>query len=256
MELWSREHLMTLLPAVVIMLLVAVALRKLIGKKAEKIRMLPFQILACIVVAIEIGKQAYSLSKGYDLYCLPFHFCSLFIFMLPIMAFYRGKYMYQIRQITTAISVATTLLTLIYPCLIYSAGNINAYFTDYISFHTVTFHNIVIFICMLIFALDLHTPAPKETGKPIFWFMLGFCIISASMAHILKTNFNNFYQCNIPPLETVRQMVQNALGYVPAQLMYVLIVSVLDLLVVWGSYRLYCLLHKLLTKNKEKNRVV
>lgn len=250
MELWSREHLVTLLPAVSIMLAVAVALRKLIGRKEEKIRMLPFQILACIVVAIEIGKQAYSLSKGYDLYCLPFHFCSLFIFMLPIMAFYRGKYMHRVRQITTAISVATTLLTLIYPCLIYSAGNITAFFTDYISFHTVTFHNIVIFLCILILALDLHAPAPKWKEKPIFLFMLGFCVVSASMAHILKINFNNFYQCNIPPLETVRQMVQTALGYVPAQLMYVLIVSALDLLVVWGSYRLYCLLYKLLKKEK------
>ena len=255
MELWSREHLVTLLPAVVVMVAVSVALRKLIGKKSEKTRMLPFQILTCILVAIEIGKQVYSLFKGYDLYSLPFHFCSLFIFMLPIMAFYRGKYKHQVRMITAAISVATTLLTLIYPCLIYSAGNIAAYFTDYISFHTVTFHNIVIFLCFLILALDLHTPEAKENEAPIFWFMLGFCTVSASMAHILKTNFNNFYQCNIPPLETLRQMVQTALGYAPAQLMYVLIVSVLDLLVVWGSYRLYCLLYGLLAKKKEKNRV-
>ena len=163
--------------------------------------------------------------------------------------------MHQVRQITTAISGATTLLTLIYPCLIYSAGNITAYFTDYISFHTVTFHNIVIFICILILALDLHTPTPKGNEKPIFWFMLGFCTVSASMAHILKTNFNNFYQCNIPPLETVRQMAQDAVGYVPAQLLYVLIVSVLDLLVVCGSYRLYCLLYKLLTRKQQKKPV-
>ena len=255
MELWSREHLVTLLPAVIVMLAVAFLLRRWIGDKGEKIRMIPFQILTVVLMAIEVGKQVYSLCRGYDLYFLPFHFCSLFIFMLPIMAFYRGKYVQQVRAITTAISAATTLLTLIYPCLIYGAGDVSAYFTNYISFHTVTFHNIVIFVCILILALELHTPIVRGEYKPIIWFVIGFCVVSASMSHMLKVNYNNFYQCNIPPLEAVRQTVQNALGYVPAQLMYVLIVSVLDILVVWGSYRLCCLAYNLIIKNKQKNRV-
>ncbi|MBE6976974.1 MAG: hypothetical protein E7439_07310 [Ruminococcaceae bacterium] len=251
MELWSKEHAQTLLPAIGVMLVVAVILRLTIGKKSLKVRMIPFQILAVILFALEIGKQIVSYQKGYDLYHLPFHFCSLFIFMLPLMAFYRGKHQQTVFQITMAICGATTLLTVVYPCLIYSADNIKEFFTVYLSMHTVAFHNIVIFEFILIVALGLVEPAHKGGIKSVAIFTVCFCVVSASLAHILKTNFNNFYVCNIAPLETVRLAVQNAVGTVVAQLMYVLIVTVLDILVVQFAYWLGKRLLKLLKREEE-----
>lgn len=253
MQLWSREHAVTMLPTLAVMLLIAGVLRVAIGRRDMKIRMIPFQVIACILFTIEVGKQALSLSRGYDLYNLPFHFCSMFIFMLPIMAFYKGKYMCRVRAITAAISGAMSLLLFIYPCLIYSASDITNYFTSYMAFHTVTFHNLVVFAFVLILALDLHTPTATGEQKTVIWFVVCFCIVSATMAQVLKTNFNNFYTCNIAPLETVRQAVQNAVGAVPAQVLYILIVTVLDILFVWGSYWLYRLLQKLINKDKSKN---
>ena len=113
------------------------------------------------------------------------------------------------------------------------------------SFHKVTFHNLVMLSAILIPALKIHEPTPKGDWKALVWFMLGFCTISATMAHLLKTNFNNFYRCNIPPLETLRQIVETACGTVPAILMYVVIVTIVDVLFVLGSYRLYLLARKL-----------
>lgn len=253
MQLWSREHAITMLPTLAVMLVIAWLLRMTIGKKDIKIRMIPFQMIACILFAIEVGKQVLSFSGGYDLYNLPFHFCSMFIFMLPAMAFYRGKHMARVRAITAAISGAMSLLLFIYPCLIYSASDVTNYFTSYMAFHTVTFHNLVVFAFVLILALDLHTPEPTGEQKTIIWFVVCFCTVSATMAQVLKTNFNNFYTCNIAPLETVRQMVQNAVGAVPAQALYILIVTVLDILFVWGSYWMYRVLQKMLTKEQQKN---
>jgi len=238
MELWSKEHAITLLPAVAVMIVIAFILRATIGKKDMKIRMIPFQILAVLLFLLEIGKQVDSYMNGYDLYHLPFHFCSLFIFMMPIMAFYRGKYENTVRAITTTLCASVFMLMMIYPCLIYGAGNINAFFTEYQSLHTVAFHNIVVFAFILCIALELHTPAPKGEPKVLVIFMLCFCVISASMAHLLKTNFNNFYSCNIPPLETVRVAVAAALGEGVAALVYVLIVTVLDILFVQLAYQL------------------
>jgi hypothetical protein len=43
----------------------------------------------------------------------------------------------------------------------------------------------------------------------------------------------------------VRQAVENACGAVPAMILYVLIVSALDVLVVLGSYQLYLLVRRL-----------
>ena len=251
MVLWEKEQIQTLPWAVAAMILAAVILRLTLGKKSWKVRMIPFQIVAVIALSIEVGKQIVSLSRGYDLYHLPFHFCSLFIFMLPIMAFYRGKQQKAITGITSAICASVFLLMLIYPALIYSGGNVRNYFTDYMSFHTVTFHNLVMFAFVLIVALELHTPVPKADSKPVALFILGFCVISSTMAQLLKTNFANYYSCNVPPLEAVRVSLQGVLGYGLTQFLYICIVSVLNLLFVTMSYWFCVLLHRCLHIRKE-----
>jgi len=244
MELWTPEHAKTLLPAVAVMVVLAITLRAILGKKDLRIRMIPFQICACLIVLLELGKQITSISRGYDLYHLPFHFCSLFIFMLPIMAFYRGQHRSTITRITASICAAMTLLTLIYPNLIYSAGNIDNFFRNFLDFHTVAFHNLIIFIFLLILALDLHTPQKTESPKAVLIFTGCFCAVSATMAHLLQTNYANFYTCNIPILESVRLAVQDAVGYVPAQILYVLINASLNVVFVYLSFLLIRLVLK------------
>ena len=251
MTLWTPTHIRTLLPAIIIMIIVALFLKLTLGKKSIKIRRIPFQILACSLVVLEIGKQAFSLRDGYDLYHLPFHFCSMLIFLPAIMAFYRGKHERTVTAITTSVASATFLLTAIYPDLIYSAGNVHEFTTNYFSFHTVAFHNIVMLLFLLIPALNLHDPAPKGEVKKVQLFILCFCVISASMAHLLKTNFNNFYTCNIPPLETVRQSVESSLGSSAAAIFYVVIVTIIDILFVTGAYWFYRLLNRLLNKKSK-----
>lgn len=246
MVLWTPEHAQTLLPALAIMLVVAFVLRLTIGKKSLKIRMIPFQILAVAIFLLEIGKQVLSYQRGYDLYHIPLHFCSLFIFALPVMAFYRGKHQTRVFQVVTVLCMAMTMLMLIYPDLIYSAGNITGYWEDYFNFHTVTFHNIVMFELILIFALDLNE---GESGSPVLALtvVVGiFCVISAVMAQILETNYANFYHCNVPPVEELRLYLQTVLGYVLTQIIYVVILSALNWGFVMLAYGAYKLLRKLL----------
>lgn len=236
MELWTTEHIRTLLPATFVMVAIAIVLRLLIGSKEHKIRMIPLQICSCILVALEIGKQVVSASRGYDLYHLPFHFCSIFIFALPAMSFYKGKHKQTVARITTAVSAAMFLLMLIYPNLIYSAGNVQAYFDDYMSFHTVSFHNLVMLCFLLIVCLDLYEPEKTGAGKAAGWFTVGFCTVAATMAQLLQTNYANFYSCNIPVLEAVKESIVPVLGAAITQLLYVLIVAVLHILFVQLSY--------------------
>ena len=105
MQLWTYEHAITVLPGLAIMAVLAVVLRKFLKEKPHHIRMIPISVIAVILVLLEIGKQETSLRQGYDLYCLPFHFCSLFIFMLPLMAFYRGKYQQQIFRLHLCVRI-------------------------------------------------------------------------------------------------------------------------------------------------------
>lgn len=250
MELWTAQHVRTVLPALVGMLVLAVILRLVLKKQPWEIRMIPIKILAMIIVLLEIGKQIVSAQGQYDLYSIPLHYCSLFIFMLPAFAFYRGKGYRTVGGVTAGLCAAVLALMLIYPNLIYSAGNIEAYFQDFMSFHTVTFHNIVMLAFILIPALELHEPQPKGESMAVVWFMLGFCVVSSVMAQILKTNYANFYQCNIPVFENIRLSLQNVLGVVVTQILYVSIVSVLTILFTLAFYRLYRLLSKAV-KEKE-----
>ena len=184
MELWTPEHVRTLLPALAVMLILSWGLRLFLGKKSLEIRMIPIQVIACLLLLLEVGKQAISLKNGYDLYHLPFHFCSLFLFILPLMAFYRGKHRNAVNAISAAICTSLFLLMLIYPNLIYGAGNVENFFKGYFDFHTVAFHNLVMLASMLIVALQLHTPQPKGEQKAVLLFTGGFCVVSASMAQI------------------------------------------------------------------------
>lgn len=249
MVLWTTEHAMTLLPALIFMVILAAVLRLTLGKRSRKVRMIPLQVIAVLLIVLEVGKQTTSFLRGYDLYSIPLHFCSLVLFALPAMAFYRGKHESKVFAVTTALCAAVFLLTAIYPNLIYSAWDIRHFFDDFMCTHTVAFHNAVMLAFLLIPALNLHTPA-KGDGKAIAVFIFIYCIIGATAAHVLKTNYNNFYQCNIPPLESLRQLVASALGQTPAQILYVVIVTFMDLGFVSGTYGLYRLCHKLLNKAK------
>lgn len=251
MVLWTPTHVQTLLPAIIVMLVIAAVLRLTLGKKERKTRMIPFQIFSCVLVLLEIGKQALSLYKGYDLYHLPFHFCSLLIFLPVIMAFYRGKHEKTISCITTASLAAVFILTAAYPDLIYSAQAVKEFTTNFFSFHTVAFHNVAMLLFVLVPALNLHEPETKGEPKKVLLFILGYCVIAAAMAHLLKTNFNNFYSCNIAPLEAVRLAVEAVLGSTVAAICYVLIVTAMDLAFVTGAYWFYRLIRKLLIKEKK-----
>lgn len=255
MSLWDKEQIYTLLPAIAVMLLVSLVLGKLLKDKPEKIRKIPLQIIAVLLLVLEAGKQGVSLSRGYDLYCLPFHFCSLFLFTLPVMAFYNGKHKTAVAGVTTSLCASLFLLMLIYPALIYSGGNVVQYFEDYMSFHTVTFHNLVMLAFPMILALRLYTPSEKGELKPAVLFTVGFCVVSASMAHLLKTNYANYYHCNIPPLEEVRVSLQGVLGTVGTQILYVVIVSILNILFVMMAYGVTRMVMRLLTPMKRKEAV-
>lgn len=252
MQLWTSTHARTLLPAVAVMLLLGFGLRKLLGNRDRRVRMIPLQIVAVLFVVLEIGKQWVSASDGYDLYHLPFHFCSLVVFAVPVMAFYRGRHTQKVNAVVSSICASVFLLMMIYPVLIYSEANIQEFFANYLSFHTVAFHNLVVFAFVLILALRLYEPAPKGEAKAVLWFMVGFCVVSAAMAQLLKTNFNNFYSCNIGPLETLRCNVQGFIGYGLTQLLYVLIVSALNILFLQMAHRLV----RLVTRKKAGKEVL
>lgn len=252
MELWSQNHVKTLLPSFIVMIILGVILRIFLGKKPEKIRMIPFQICTVFLLVLEIIKQVKSFIDGYDLYHIPLHFCSLFLYLLPLMSFFSGKHKDRVRAVTTTVCGALFMLMAIYPSVIYSGEAIAGTFNNFWDFHTTVFHTVATFTFVLIVCLDLHTPNFKKDMVSVLVFIAVYCVIAGSMAQILQTNFNNFYHCNVPPLEDLRVSLQSTLGYPLTQTLYVVVVSIVNLIFVTLAYNLFRLLSYLTRKLSKK----
>ncbi len=250
MQLWSPTHVKTLLPSFIVMIAVGALLRFFLIKKSERVRMIPFQLIAVFIFVIEIFKQVkeFTSPTGYDLYSVPLHFCSLFIFMLPLMAFYNGKHKDRVRGITTALNGSLFLVMAVFPTIIYSDRAIQGSLTNFWDFHTTFFHVFATFEFVLIVMLDLHKPSPKKDSKAILIFVICYCAIASIMAQILKTNFNNFYECNVPPLESGRLWAVATLGKVFGQTTYVVLASLANVLVVLTAYQFYRLMRYIVHK--------
>lgn len=259
MELWEKQHIDTLLPSFIVMIVLGFILRMWLRKKSEKIRMIPLQICTIFLLAIEVIKQIKSFEGGeYDLYSLPLHFCSLFLYMLPLMCFYNGKNKDKVRAITTMICGSLFVLMTIYPGLIYGGGNIDNFFNglrdfrasgdikdlfnNFLDFHTVAFHTVATFTFVIIIALDLHKPNYARDAKACLIFIICYCAIAGIAAQVLQTNYNNFYNCNVPPLQAVKEMLEPILGYGITQALYVVIVSIVDIIFTQLVYFIYRIL--------------
>lgn len=250
MELWTKEHALQLIPTVIIMVIIALVLNHFIGKKSYKIRIIPFQIVAVILFISEVIKQVLSFvdSNGYDLYHIPLHVCSLFIFLIPLMAFYNGKYKDVARTIACSVSMALMLFMTVYPNLIYGPGCITNFFGSYWDFHTVFFHCAVIFEFIFIIVLRLHHIGEKSYLKEMTVFGAVYSATAAIMSQVLKTNFSNFYSCNIGPIGDFVNTIKGAIGDVAGQLIYVVVLFILHVLFFIGSYYLYRAIDKLNVK--------
>ncbi len=252
MELWSPNHVKTLLPSFIIMIILGIILRIFLGKKPEKIRMIPFQICTVFILILEIIKQVLSIAEGYDLYHIPLHFCSLFLYLLPAMSFYNGKYKDRVRAVTTAVCGALFMLMMIYPNVIYSGDAIQGTFKSFWDFHTTVFHTVATFTFVLIVCLDLHKQNFKKDIISVLIFTAVYCVVAGSMAQIIQTNFNNFYSCNVPPIEDLRLSVIASLGYGVAQTIYVVLVSIVNLIFVTLAYLFYKLIAVITLKIESK----
>ncbi len=254
MELWTSQHMKCQIPAMIAIAVITVILRITVGKAERRFRIIPLQIISVLLILLEIGKQVVSFRhpSGYDLYSIPLHFCSIYLFALPVMAFYKGKN----REITTAVvsamCVGLLLFMVIYPNLIFPPADVKNFFSSYMSFHTIAFHNLVLLATVLIFALDLSFPAVKGEKRCLSVAMVVFSAVAGSVAQILKTNFANFYSCNIPPLEAIRLQMQGVLGYGLTQTIYVLILAALHVAFMLGCYWLYRGICKLTAGKRQK----
>ena len=128
---WTKMHLYTWVPSFVIMVVITLFLAKWLKRKDYHLKMLPIRIVAVVLVIMEIIKQVISIKRGYDLFHLPLHFCSMFVFLLPLFAFYSGKYKNHVKLVTIVSSMMLLMFMTIATNVIYNDSYIVEFFVDF-----------------------------------------------------------------------------------------------------------------------------
>lgn len=235
MGLWTKLHFVTIIPAFIVFIVIAVLMGKWLKDKDERIKYVPFRILAGLILILEVIKQVDSFVDGYDLYALPFHYCSLFLYLLPLHAFYKGKYKKTVN--TTAFGCCASLFffMLVMPAIVYGESSIESYTTEFLSFHTVTFHNVVCLYFLLMLTLKAYETDTKRDLKVLAVFFSVYVTIAAVLSQVLKVNFHNLYKCNLAIVEELRLALIAQIGW-PGQLIYVAALFVGTILFAYISY--------------------
>ena len=91
--MWTLTHAITLFPTLIVFAEIAFLIGYLLKDKNEMVRSIPLQLIAAALVMMELIKQVRSFGADgvYDKYSLPLHFCSLFLYVLPLHSFFRTK---------------------------------------------------------------------------------------------------------------------------------------------------------------------
>lgn len=255
MGLWTWTHFYQIIPTFIIFAIISGVSAIFMNKCKKSIRYIPLQVIAVVLLILEVMKQIKSVDANgvYNLYSLPFHYCSLFLFLLPIHSFYHGKYSRFTDAAAFGCLASLMLDMLLMPAVIYGEGNILNYpkffgnYDYFMDFHTVTFHNLVVLYFMLTIAYKLYEFNTKRDMAVMGVFLAVYVVIAATLSYTLKVNFHNLYQCNIEFVEEFRQSVIQATG-IFGIILYVCIMFVLTIVFAYASYFLAKLVIKIINK--------
>ena len=212
--------------------------------------------IAIAILVLEVAKQTKNLLNpdGYSLYALPFHYCSLFLLILPLHSFARGKFKKLVDGISFATLSSLFFVYIVVPTVLYPDSNFKTYFTSFGSFHTITFHHLVVLYLFLAIAFRAFDLKIKRDFPIIATFLSVFVIISTFFSYTLNTNYHNLLKSNVDIIEDlVRVPLNNALGGI-GQAIYVGLMFVFTTVIAYAGYALISIFYNLVIVRKKKQK--
>ena len=214
-------------------------------------KLLPLRIITVLLLILEVGKQIASFDGGYNMYSLPFHYCSLFLYLLPFHSFYNGKYKKNFDSAAFGCLASLFLFMIAIPAVVYGEGAIKSFTDNFMEFHTVAFHNLVCLYFLITVALGLYTFEPRRDLSVMAVFLAGYVIIATVLSHTLEVNFHNLYRCNIEFIEQVRLKLVESIGWC-GQAIYTVVLFILTILFAYAAYFLTKLIVSIIDKNTKR----
>lgn len=243
---WSRGDVEVLPVATFAIIFLAVVFGLVLRNKSEKVRSLPLKGLAILIVLLEVCKQIYyNVYEPFTYYVLPLHFCSTFIWRMPLAQFTRGKVQRFFKPMPFCYSLIVIALIYAYPRVLLGNSTSNV-FGSFHNTHTIMFHHVMVAYFAFSVAVKDYIPR-KNDWIPLVSGVAFYALYAVPVAYILNVNYVNILKSDFPPFEKIRlsagQVAYNALLFV---------VATGAILAIWGGYWLICFLVK---KQKSKKKI-
>lgn len=180
----------------------AVVLAILFRRKSERIRSIPTAIIAIALLFIEIVKQRWNFLGDFDLYCLPFHYCSLFLLIIPLAELCGVKLSRIFRPIATCMAFTVSASMYVFPNGI--IGNACEVFGEsFYRTHTLIFHHLIVLYFVLSVLLRLYKPRWHDAlGVGIAGAL--YVVVAIPIAYKFNVNYCNILESIIPVMEKFR----------------------------------------------------
>lgn len=181
--LFSGGHLFMLACCLIALTVMIVTLLK--KQSSNPYRLV--RIVAVTVLVLEVVKTAWGLSAGRysDWYeYLPIWFCSLFIPFSLLAGFGKGK----VRELALSFMYYGGLIGGA-TYLVFPTTSIGRYpFWHFITFHSMFYHTVMIFMALYIVRNGLIKPSMKDM-KSYVWTIIGACVLAYVVNENLGTNY-------------------------------------------------------------------
>lgn len=236
--MWTISHFLLYASTFVVIAITAFQIGKRLKNEDESIRMIPLKVVSVILVFLEILKQTVSLHSGYNLFHFPLHYCSLFLYLLPLFCFYNGKYKKIVNALTISTCMSLFLVMLIFPTSIYGIAAIEGFFEDYFDFQSVLFHFWVCLFFFLMISLGFVKFDFKEDVKWICIIIPLYLVIPAIVSNLIDTNYHGMLYMIVDSIDSVRLSLIAAIGGF-GQAIYCLMVIIVSTVFSLISYVLF-----------------
>ena len=196
---YDKKVLPLLLLALV---LLAVTLGILLRRRSERVRSIPTAIIALAILFNEIIKQRWNLLGEFNAFYLPFHYCSLFLIVIPLAELFGRRMSHVFRPIGASMAFIVTVAMYVSPDGI--IGNASETFgTDFYRTSTFVFHHLIVMYLMLVIMLRLCKPRLRDAalvgavGAVYAW-------VALKASYHFEANYCNFLTSNVPFMENFR----------------------------------------------------
>ncbi len=224
--------------AFIIMVAFVIIIAILLRHRSERVRSIPTAIVAVMLLLIEVLKQRWNFLGEFDYYFLPFHYCSLFLVVIPLGEFFGSWGRRIFRPIAT-------YMTFIVSCGIYLFPNAilgracETVGTEFYGTHSFVFHHLVVLYFLLVVALRLYRPRINDI---LHLGMTGTVYLSFALplTYVFDKNYCNLLESAVPMLEEFR-LAEGQVAYTVAIALFITLGSMIGSLLYFGAHKLIIL---------------